>query len=111
MSDVGATFEALADPKRRQVIWMLRQQPMRAGSIGEALKLSPPALSRHLRLLRDAGLIESDSGLNDNRVRVYRLRQQRFGELRRWLDDIDQFWEAEADALKHHPEKARGRKR
>ncbi len=89
MTDVGKTFEALADGKRRQVIWMLRLQQMSAGDIGEKLQLSPPALSRHLRILRECGLIESTPSTSDNRVRLYALRQQRFGELRKGLDEVE----------------------
>ncbi len=109
MNDLGPTFEALADEKRRQLVAILRERPMRAGLLGEMLELSPPALSRHLRVLREAGLIEHGAGEGDSRVRVYGLRQQRFKELRRWLDEIDQFWAGQLEAFKEHAErKAQG---
>jgi DNA-binding transcriptional ArsR family regulator len=109
VNDLGSTFEALADEKRRLLISLLRERPMRAGALGELLDLSPPALSRHLRVLREAGLIEHGAGEDDSRVRVYGLKQQRFKELRRWLDEIDQFWAGQLDAFKEHAErKAQG---
>lgn len=52
----------------------------------------PPAMRRHLRVLRTAGLVEEDHQGSDARVRVYRLRRRRFGGLRRWLDEVERCW-------------------
>jgi len=102
-------FVALADPTRRGVVDLLRKKPRRAGELAEAMAMSPPAMSRHLRLLRSSGLVEEDSIEEDARVSVYRLRHEPFVALRSWLDDVEEFWEGQLDSFKAHAEKTRGR--
>jgi DNA-binding transcriptional ArsR family regulator len=109
MSDLDATFVALADPIRRSVVDLLRRKPRRAGELASALEMTPPAMSRHLRVLRRSGLVEEASLEEDARVRVYRLRQQRFSELRDWLDEVEAFWAAELGAFKAHAERRKKR--
>jgi DNA-binding transcriptional ArsR family regulator len=105
---IDDTLLALADPTRRRVIDLLRKKPRRAGDIATALSLSAPRLSRHLRVLRKSGLVE-DSGVgHDARVRVYRLRPERFAILRAWLEEVEAFWSAELSAFKAHAERTRG---
>jgi DNA-binding transcriptional ArsR family regulator len=111
VTPLDRTFAALADPTRRGVIDRLRRRPHRAGELAEALDVSPPAMSRHLRVLRTTGLIEEDHQGEDARVRVYRLRRERFGAMRRWLDDVERYWSRELDAFKQHAERTRGRGR
>src|SRR6188768_2950578 len=106
---VDSAFAALADPTRRGVIDLLRRRPRRAGELAEALEMSPPAMSRHLRVLRQSGLVEEDHQGDDARVRTYRLRPEPFGHLRRWLDEVEAFWAAELAAFKEHAERTRGR--
>src|SRR5438874_8497554 len=78
------TLAALADPTRRGAIELLRKKPRRAGELAGSLDATAPAMSRHLRVLRDAALIEEDpAGGGDARVRLYRLRPAPFKELRR----------------------------
>lgn len=108
MTDLDRTFAALADPTRRGVIDLLRKRPRRAGELAEAFSISPPAMSRHLRLLRTTGLVEEDHQGEDARVRVYRLRPERFKELHRWLRDVEAYWAGELDAFKEHAERTRG---
>jgi len=87
------------------VIDLLRRQPQRAGDLATALSVSAPRLSRHLRVLRQSGLIE-DSGLeHDARVAFYRLKPERFTALREWLDDVEAFWTEELAAFKAHAER------
>ncbi len=100
------TLLALADPARRRVIELLRQRPRRAGDLAAELDLVPPAMSRHLRVLRTSGLVEEDSLPEDARVRVYRLRAEPFSELRDWLDEVAAFWSDQLGAFKAHAEKA-----
>jgi DNA-binding transcriptional ArsR family regulator len=107
MSDLDRTLAALADPTRRGVIELLRKRPRRAGELAEAFDLSPPAMSRHLRVLRTRGLVEEDHQGEDARVRVYRLRSEPFSALRRWLDEVESFWTLELEAFKTHAERAR----
>ena len=75
------TLAALADPHRRRVIDLLREQPRRAGELAEAVGLAPPAMSRHLRTLRASGLIEESHPAFDARVRVYRLRPEPLADM------------------------------
>src|ERR1700687_5143755 len=108
---IDHTLLALADPTRRRVVDLLRRKPLRAGELAAALSVSAPRLSRHLRVLRNSGLIE-DSGVDhDARVRVYRLRPERFVILRTWLDEVEAFWSAELSAFKTHAERTRVRRR
>ncbi|HEU4412229.1 MAG TPA: metalloregulator ArsR/SmtB family transcription factor [Polyangiaceae bacterium] len=109
MSDLGRTFTALADPTRRRAVELLRAGPRRAGELAAALAVSPPAMSRHLRVLRASGLVEERPDGDDARARVYGLRRGPFGELRRWLDEVEAFWACELAAFKEHAERTRGR--
>jgi DNA-binding transcriptional ArsR family regulator len=101
------TFSALADPSRRGVVDLLRRSPHRAGDLADALGLTRPAMSRHLRVLRQSGLIEPASDDADARARIYRLRPERFSALRRWLDDVEAMWTLELAAFKAHAERKR----
>jgi DNA-binding transcriptional ArsR family regulator len=108
---IDETLAALADPTRRAVIDLLRHRPRRAGELAEELELLPPAMSRHLRVLRQHGIVEEDhdaADANDARIRVYRLRPERFAELRSWLEDVERFWTGQLDAFKQHAERTRG---
>jgi DNA-binding transcriptional ArsR family regulator len=108
-SGLDATLAALADPTRRGVIDLLRRKPRRAGELADALSMSAPAMSRHLRVLRKAGLVDERELDDDARVRVYRLRPERFGALRTWLDQVEAFWGDQLGAFKAHAERTRGK--
>ena len=102
MANLDATLLALADPTRRRVVDLLRKKPQRAGDLAAALEMSPPRLSRHLRILRKSGLIE-DSGVDhDARVSLYRLKPEPFETLRDWLQEVEGFWTMELAAFKAH---------
>ena len=105
------TLAALADPSRRSVVDLLRRQPRRAGELAEALSMSPPAMSRHLRVLRRTGIVEEEGLEHDARVRLYRLRPERFAELRDWLTEVESFWAGQLDAFREHAERTRKRNR
>jgi DNA-binding transcriptional ArsR family regulator len=110
VSELDRTLAALADPTRRGVVDLLRKKPRRAGELAESVGASPQALSRHLRVLREAGLVEETSPDDDARVRVYRLKPQPFGALRRWVDQVEELWVEELDSFKRYAEsKHRGR--
>jgi len=111
MSDANLdqTLRALADPTRRRVVDLLRRKPWRAGELAAALSVSPPRLSRHLRILRRSGLVETSGVDHDARVSFYRLRPERFTTLRGWLDEVEAFWHAELSAFKTHAERTRRR--
>jgi DNA-binding transcriptional ArsR family regulator len=109
VNGLDETFAALADPTRRGVIERLRKRPCRAGELATACRVTPPVMSRHLRVLRMTGLVEEDHQGADARVRVYRLRQERFRALRGWLDEIEVYWTHQLHAFKEHAERTRGR--
>lgn len=101
---VDAVFSALADPTRRAVVDLLRQRPHRAGELASALAMSPPALSRHLRVLKKTGLVADDEPDHDARVRLYRLQAQGFQSLQQWVAGITALWTDQLAAFKAHAE-------
>lgn len=111
MSEIDRTFAALADPTRRQVVDLLRSGERRAGDLADELGMSPPAMSRHLRILRTSGLIEESHDGQDARVRMYRLRQRPFSQVREWAEEVERFWAGELAAFKQHAERTRGTRR
>jgi DNA-binding transcriptional ArsR family regulator len=108
---LDATFAALSDPTRRAVVELLRRGPRRAGELSDALGASPPAMSRHLRVLRECGLVEEERGDEDARVRVLRLRHEPFDELRHWIGEVERFWTGQLAAFKAHAERRTRRPR
>jgi DNA-binding transcriptional ArsR family regulator len=106
-ADLDRTLTALADPTRRRVIDRLRRRPQRAGELAAALEMSAPAMSRHLRVLRQTGLVEEEGLDDDARVRVYRLRPERFAALRDWLDEVEGYWGDQLAAFKEHAERGK----
>lgn len=98
------TLAALADPHRRRAVDLLRERPRRAGELAESLGLTAPAMSRHLRALRQSGLVEESHPEFDARVRVYRLRPGPLTELKAWLDAAEDHWVDQLSALKAHVE-------
>jgi DNA-binding transcriptional ArsR family regulator len=105
VTGLDATFSALADPTRRRVVEALQRGPRRAGELADTTHMSAPALSRHLRVLREQGLVAEERIDDDARVRVYRLRRERFDELQEWLTRIEVFWTLQLDSFKAHAEK------
>jgi DNA-binding transcriptional ArsR family regulator len=85
------TFAALADPTRRLLLERLAGGERDVTALAEGLEISQAAVSQHLRLLRDTGLVDVRA---DGRHRVYRLRQEGFADLREWLAGLDRFWTA-----------------
>ncbi|NHN54841.1 winged helix-turn-helix transcriptional regulator [Calidifontibacter sp. DB0510] len=102
---MDAVLHALADPSRRTVLAMLRNQPATAGQLAEALPIARPGVSRHLRVLREAGLVEVRQ---EAQRRIYSLRPEPLAEVDSWLEDYRALWQQRLDAL--HTEIARGRK-
>jgi DNA-binding transcriptional ArsR family regulator len=113
LRSIDATLQALADPTRRKVVDLLRVRPRRAGELAAHFRMSPPAMSRHLRVLRQRGLVEEDRVEDDARVRVYRLRPGPFRDLHGWLEQVESFWDDQLAAFKAHAEsgKTRGGRR
>ena len=102
---MDAVFQALADGSRRTVLQILREHPATAGELAEALPIARPGVSRHLRVLREAGLVEARQ---DGQRRIYTLRPEALVEVDEWLEEYRAVWQNRLDAL--HTEIARGKK-
>jgi DNA-binding transcriptional ArsR family regulator len=98
-----ATWNALADPHRRQALSLLRQKPRTVTELTAELGLSQPGTSKHLRTLREAGLVRVRV---DAQRRVYELDPAPLAELDDWLAPYRRFWERRLDALGHHLDEA-----
>jgi len=105
--NLDLTFAAIADPCRRRVVELLRERPHRAGELAEATQLSFPAMSRHLRTMRECGLVEEDRDQLDSRVRIYRLRREPMDDLKAWLAQTETMWVRQLKAFKAHVQKTR----
>lgn len=95
----NASWSALADPNRRAALAVLREGPCAVGELQEALKISQPAASKHLRVLRDAGLV---SVRVDAQRRIYAIETKPIEELDLWLAPFRALWNDSLDALGKH---------
>jgi DNA-binding transcriptional ArsR family regulator len=95
-------FEAIAEPNRRRLLELLRTGERPAGDLVEATGLSQPGVSKHLKLLREAGLV---SMRPDGQRRLYRLEARNLAPLDDWLQPFRRFWSDRLDALDEHLEK------
>jgi DNA-binding transcriptional ArsR family regulator len=110
-TSLDQTFVALADPTRLAVVGLLRKKPLRSGDIAAALSMSRPTMSRHLQILRKAGLLEEVALEDDARARMYQLRPEPFTALRTWLEEVEAFWDDQLRTFKAHVERKYGRRR
>jgi DNA-binding transcriptional ArsR family regulator len=99
MRDPSRALAALADPTRRTVFERLRAGPRAVGEIAQGLPVSRPAVSQHLAVLKQAGLVNDEA---EGTRRVYRIDPQGLGAVRAWLD---QFWDEALDAFKAEAER------
>jgi DNA-binding transcriptional ArsR family regulator len=99
----GVALQCLSDPTRREVFERLRAGPMSVGVLAAGLPVSRPAVSQHLKALKDAGLVKDRSA---GTRRVYYIDPDGLGELRRWLDG---FWDDALDAFKNEVEQPKSR--
>jgi DNA-binding transcriptional ArsR family regulator len=102
---MDAVLQALADQSRRTVLEILRDHPATAGELADALPIARPGVSRHLRVLREAGLVDVRQ---EAQRRIYSLRPEGLAEVDDWLSDYRALWQHRLDAL--HTEIARGKK-
>lgn len=102
-----ATFRALADPRRRAVLDLLRHGSLSAGEIAQSFPVSRPAISKHLRLLRRANLVEER---RQGRNRIYQLNPAPLRGVDSWLEQYRSFWQASLTNLKAHVESEAGKK-
>ncbi len=92
-------FEIIAEPNRRAILSLLVSSRQSVGEIERQLRMPQPAVSKHLRVLRDAGFVESTV---DAQRRLYRLKPEPLQEVDAWLEQFRQFWSAHVDALERH---------
>ena len=93
------TFEVLAEPSRRRILDLLREEERPVGELVQLLAASQPSVSKHLRVLRDAGLVEVRV---DAQRRLYRVRPEPLREVARWLEPYRLLWESRLDDLERH---------
>jgi DNA-binding transcriptional ArsR family regulator len=93
------TFDVLAEPARRDILDLLRERERSVGELVERLPLSQPGVSKHLRVLRDAGLVVVRP---DAQRRWYQLRAEPLAEIDAWLGPYRRFWSSRLDALERH---------
>jgi DNA-binding transcriptional ArsR family regulator len=98
-------FDALADPTRRQVVQLLGARPYRAGELARAAGLSQPAMSRHLKILLSAGVIEDERVPEDARVRLFKLRPDSLVAVQAFLDQLQAEWRTQLRSFKRHMER------
>lgn len=91
-----ATFAALGEPRRLQIVEALRDRPLAVGDLAVALDMRQPATSKHLQVLRDVGLVDVTQ---DGRRRIHHLRPQPFDELDRWVSSFERVWASRLDSL------------
>ena len=96
---MATTFEVLAEPRRREILDLLRAGERPVGELVDELRLSQPAVSKHLKVLRDAGLVEVRQ---DAQRRWYRLRLAPLVEIDAWLKPYRDLWRNRLDALEEH---------
>lgn len=102
----SATMQALAEPHRQAILDLLRGGEQPVGALVEELALSQPAVSKHLRVLREAGLVEART---DAQRRMYRIQARPLAELDAWLAGYRELWETRLDRLEDHLERRRRR--
>ena len=94
-----SAFEIIAEPNRRAILGLLATSQQSVGEIERLLRMPQPTVSKHLRVLREAGFVESTV---DAQRRLYRLKPGPFQELDAWLAQFRRFWSAHIDALERH---------
>ena len=99
IKSVESVFDVIAEPNRRAILSLLAVSPKSVGEIARQLRMSQPTVSKHLRVLREAGFVESTV---DAQRRLYRLKPEPFQEVDVWLAPFRRFWSAHVDALERH---------
>ena len=103
--EMESVFEIIAEPNRRAILSLLVSSQHSVGEIERQLRMPQPTVSKHLRVLREAGFVESTV---DAQRRLYRLKPEPLQELDAWLDPFRRFWSAHVDALERHLDRLEG---
>ena len=104
---IDGAFEALSDPTRRAIVELLVQKPHRASELADATGISRSRMSKHLRILLDAGLARDERLPDDARARVFYMRPEGMRDVREWLARLQKQWDAQLRSFKKHVEKKR----
>jgi DNA-binding transcriptional ArsR family regulator len=96
---MASTFETLAEPRRREILDLLRARERPVGELVDRLALTQPTVSKHLKVLREAGLVDVR---HDAQRRIYRLNPEPLAEVAAWLAPYRALWEAHLDAFERH---------
>jgi DNA-binding transcriptional ArsR family regulator len=99
IQSMESVFEIIAEPNRRAILSLLVSSEQSVGQIERQLRMSQPAVSKHLRVLREAGFVEATV---DAQRRLYRLKPEPFRQLDSWLDQFRRFWSTHIDALERY---------
>ena len=97
-----SAFEIIAEPNRRAILGLLASSEQSVGEIERQLRMPQPTVSKHLRVLREAGFVEATV---DAQRRLYRLKPELLLEVDDWLDQFRRFWSAHVDVLERHLDK------
>lgn len=98
---IDRAFAALSDPTRRRILTLVAERPRQAGAIAERFPVSRPAVSKHLRVLREAGLV---AARREGRTRVYHLSPNGLEAARKWMEDAEKVWAMALEAFRRHVE-------
>lgn len=93
-------LSALADPTRRRAVELIGRRPRRASELAEELGASRPAMSRHLRVLREAGVVREEADEDDGRAALLTLDRDAFTGIHGWLDEVESFWTDQLTSFK-----------
>jgi DNA-binding transcriptional ArsR family regulator len=99
MATPTSTFDVLAEPTRRRILDLLREDERPVGELVATLRISQPGVSKHLRVLREAGLV---AVRHDAQRRFYRVRAEPLAEIDEWLEPYRRLWADRLDALERH---------
>lgn len=105
MTTLDSKLDALADPARRAIVELLVQQPHRASDLADAIGVTRSRMSKHLRILLDAGIARDERPAHDARSRVFHLKPDAINDMRRWLEQLQQQWDAQLQSFKEHVER------
>ena len=101
MSRLDGAFAALADPTRREILHRLGGRPQAAGALSRGFRMSQPAVSKHLRVLREVNLVEVE---DKGRQRIYRLSKHGIDDVRDYVEEVSKTWQTALAAFKRYAE-------
>ena len=105
MTALDRKLDALADPTRRAIVELLVRQPHRASELADATGVTRSRMSKHLRILLNAGIARDERPAHDARSRVFHLQPDAMKDMRSWLEKLQQQWDAQLRSFKAHVER------